>query len=262
METQNNKIDFKSFDDLLFENRNKLYGAYELRTNYRSRLIRAFMITVSCLSIWFIPFSKKEKPPEENSRKNENDFIVFTDLRYSNEIKKPEVLQAAASHSKSPAGRIKDVFTVVDSIIEPEIDSISTAGQIVGDTIAGSVISQGEDSVNSPAAGSSIGYYNRDAVDKSPEFPGGLESFYKYLKKRIHYTHEAKHARLNAKMYVRFVIDEEGFIRDVKILNRIGYGLDSEVQNVLMDSPKWTPGIVRNESVKTEMVLPVSFSIQ
>ena len=89
-----------------------------------------------------------------------------------------------------------------------------------------------------------------------------MEKFYAYLIKRIRYTGEALEGKITGKLYVRFVVDEEGFVTKVSVLRKIGYGLDEQVQSVLAQSPKWEPGLVKNTAVKTEMILPVSFNLR
>ena len=104
--------------------------------------------------------------------------------------------------------------------------------------------------------------FNQASVEKLPEFPGGMEKFYKYLVKKIHYTDEAKNAGLSGKIFISFVIDEQGMVSNIRLLNGMGFGLDEAVQEALKNSPIWKPGYVRNKAVKTEMILPVTFSLR
>ena len=88
-----------------------------------------------------------------------------------------------------------------------------------------------------------------------------MSKFYKFLLRHIHYTDEARKAGLIAKMYIQFIIDENGIVQEVELMNRIGFGLDEEVQKALLNSPYWLPGLVKNEPLKTVMILSIPIGL-
>src|SRR5260221_13091332 len=79
-------------------------------------------------------------------------------------------------------------------------------------------------------------------VQTQPEFPGGQDSLLSYLKKNIHYPQQAQTKREEGQVYVGFMIDTTGKIRDAKIVNGINDDLDAEALRVVQSMPDWKPG--------------------
>jgi hypothetical protein len=95
------------------------------------------------------------------------------------------------------------------------------------------------------------------AVDQAPVFPGGMENFYKYLRKRISMTDEALRAGLSDRIYLDFIVGADGRVTSVHVLKGVGYGMDERVASILAQSPAWTPGLVGGRAVATILRLPV-----
>jgi protein TonB len=94
-----------------------------------------------------------------------------------------------------------------------------------------------------------------------PEFKGGEEAMYKYLGKHIKYPNMALENGLEAKLYVQFIVNKDGSISDVKILNPEGYGFDKEATRVIEGMPNWKPGKQAGRKVRVYYVLPINFAI-
>lgn len=95
--------------------------------------------------------------------------------------------------------------------------------------------------------------YNLAGIEVRPEFPGGQEAFSKYIKDN--YKNPQKD--LKGKVYVTFIVENDGSLNNIKILKDIGYGTGQEVIRVLKKSPKWTPGKQNNKIVRVQYSLPV-----
>ena len=98
-------------------------------------------------------------------------------------------------------------------------------------------------------------------VEKMPEPVGGYAAFYKYVKKNLKYPKVAKRTSIEGKVFVQFVVDEEGNITAVEVIKGIGGGCDEEASRVLSEAPKWSPGKQRGKPVKVRMVLPMVFNL-
>lgn len=116
-------------------------------------------------------------------------------------------------------------------------------------------------------------------VDKSAEFPGGIGKFYKYLNANMKYPKDAKEQKVSGKVYVEFVINEDGVIlkESVNVLpaekvNKIlppsrdaVYDLTESCNNeairVIQNSPKWVPATIEEFPVKQKMVVPITFKL-
>lgn len=99
-------------------------------------------------------------------------------------------------------------------------------------------------------------------VEEMPSFPGGDEALLKYLGKNIKYPAIAKDAGIQGTVYVTFVVDEKGDVRDVKVLRSIGGGTDEEAIRVVENMPRWKPGKQRGKAVKVQYNLPIRFTLR
>ncbi len=99
-------------------------------------------------------------------------------------------------------------------------------------------------------------------VEQMPSFPGGESAMMKYLANNIKYPPIAKDAGIEGTVYVTFVVDENGNVRDVKVLRSIGGGTDEEAIRVVENMPKWSPGKQRGKAVKVQYNLPIRFTLR
>ena len=99
-------------------------------------------------------------------------------------------------------------------------------------------------------------------AEKMPVFPGGDEAFYRYLVTKINYPAEAQRLKLSGTVYVRFVVDEVGRIRDAAVVKGCGHGLDEEALRLVRLMPWWTPGRERGRPVWVLRTLPISFRLR
>jgi TonB family protein len=99
------------------------------------------------------------------------------------------------------------------------------------------------------------------AVEQQPSPVGGYETFYKYIGENIRYPQQARAKEIEGKVFVQFVVREDGSISDVKILKGIGHGCDEEALQVILNSPKWNPGMQRDQPVNVQMSVPIAFKL-
>ena len=99
-------------------------------------------------------------------------------------------------------------------------------------------------------------------VENDPEFPGGMEALYKYLRENIKYPQLARDNNITGKVYVTFVVERDGSIANPRVLKDIGGGCGAEAIRVVKAMPKWAPGKQRGKAVRVQFNLPVSFNLQ
>ena len=99
-------------------------------------------------------------------------------------------------------------------------------------------------------------------VENDPEFPGGMDALYKYLRENIKYPQIAKENNITGRVFVTFVVEKDGSIANPRILRDIGGGCGQEAIRVVKAMPKWTPGKQRGKPVRVQFNLPVSFNLQ
>jgi TonB family protein len=98
-------------------------------------------------------------------------------------------------------------------------------------------------------------------VEEAASPAGGFKEFMTYLQTNLTYPEAARKANLQGKVFVQFVVQEDGSISDVEILKGIGGGCDEEAVRVIANSPKWNPGKQKGIAVKQRMSVPIAFNL-
>jgi protein TonB len=98
--------------------------------------------------------------------------------------------------------------------------------------------------------------------EKMPEFPGGINKLRQYLSKEIKYPKNANRAGIEGRVLVGFVVNENGTISDIKIIEKVFNELDEEAMRVVRKMPKWEPGMEDGEAEKFSFNLPIQFKLQ
>lgn len=98
-------------------------------------------------------------------------------------------------------------------------------------------------------------------VEEVATFPEGEDALYEYLAKEIQYPVQARDGGIEGKVYVRFVVEKDGSITNIRIMRDIGGGCGEEAKRVVKGMPKWKPGKQRGRAVRSEFTLPVNFTL-
>lgn len=96
--------------------------------------------------------------------------------------------------------------------------------------------------------------YNLDQIEKIPEFPGGMEGFYNFIRK----NYNAPSKTLLDKVLVRFIVEIDGSLSSFKVLKSVNYDSDKEAFRVLSICPNWIPGEKNGQKVRCRLILPIS----
>lgn len=100
--------------------------------------------------------------------------------------------------------------------------------------------------------------YNTAGIDVKPEFPGGVEAFYKFISTNYKTPNVSK---LAGKVFVSFVIEKDGSLTDIKVIRDIGNGTGEEAIRVLKESPKWIPGEQNGKKVRVLFSIPIKIEL-
>jgi protein TonB len=259
----------KEWIDVVFNGRNKAYGAYELRKdNDRFTGIAlgfgviVFVILISANTIinaiaGFIP-KAKEKVKITN--------VVLApppvDIKKPPPPPPPEPPKPKVDQVKFPPPVVKPDVEVKEK--PPTVKELEVAdpGQknLKGDKDAAVTIDE-------PVGNSDVKVTEEDpnkiftSVEQVPEFPGGIDKFYAYLNKNIRYPAVARENGTQGRVIVSFVCERDGSLTDVKVARGIGDGCDEEAVRVIKASPKWKPGIQNGRPVRVAYSVPISFTL-
>lgn len=266
---------------LVFNNRNKNYGAYALRMQSSGILFKAFMIVAPLFTLLFVApmiYAHFKAKPDTVI-----DVVVepkVQDLTKIHEMKKEEPKKeepAKAEPIKDPAPVKSVKLTNNIAIVKETIEEPPTAMQVQEAVIA-STTQQGETgkvnavepSTNTGGGGGTAAtgsvdpdiIYDAPGVDKYPEFPGGMTAWAKFLQKNLRYPYMAQESGVQGKVYVSFVVEPDGSISNVKLVKGIGAGCDEEAMRVIKKSPKWEPGVQNKQAVRVRYNMPINYTIQ
>lgn len=97
-----------------------------------------------------------------------------------------------------------------------------------------------------------------DSIETKPDFPGGIEQFYKFVGQNFKIPEEAAKNKINAKVFVQFMVERDGSLSEFKIVKDGGYGIGEEAIRVLKLSPKWIPGSIDGKPARVLYSLPIT----
>lgn len=265
-----------SWIDLVFEYRNKEYGAYQLRKENTKTTAFAFtkalLFLAVVISIFMITnhFNPRATPIDVPDIK-----ITTIDLSEikPNQLQKPESPALPEVKTQNTEVPIKSSQLINPVIVDasqasPDIiqnTSNTTNSATDGTATAGSNSSSSSETGTGTAIGNSTdtgtGITVTTGLDKQPEFPGGIGKFYTYV--GTNFEKPEIDGVSTIRVYVSFVIEKDGSMTDIQVKNDPGYGLGKEAIRVLKSlKTKWTPGMVASKPVRTAYNLPITIQIE
>ena len=273
------KIDLTSREwcDLVFEGRNKAYGAFELRQSSPKRHNIAMIIIIVVAVIAFsVPALIRFVTPE----KVEEAMTEVTTLSKlpEAEVKKNEDLKPLAPETPPPPplkSSIKFTAPVIKKDEEvSEEDEIKSQDELSkNDKVAISIADvKGNDEINGadiadfkevvrPEAPKEEKEVPYQAVEQMPQFPGGDAELMKYIQDHLKYPVIAAENGIQGRVIVRFVVSKTGEIQDVTVLRGVDSSLDKEAVRVIKSMPKWIPGKQNGNNVAVYFTVPVMFKL-
>jgi protein TonB len=251
-----------SFDDLLFESRNKEYGAYQLRKKYNSVLITGILISslIGCFAV-IIPFMAE--PKTEHILAGGGRFV-----QVEMEVLEPPkeeiyIPPAPPPPESTPFQEVTKYVPpeVVDTIIPVENTIVSTDEFLAhsGDNqleVQGNGV--GEDLLTGEGGTDEGGAFL--LVEVMPSFKGGeLNKFREWVNKRTNYPQAAINAKIHGTVFLTFVVEKDGSVSNVTVLKPVNPLIDSAAVKTISESPKWSPGLQRGEPVRVRFQISLNF---
>ena len=248
--------------DIVFEGKNKTYGAYELRKSNTKTTVRALIIGAVLFSVLVAaPLIMSLLPDSSGDDDSLDTKIVTMKLPPKKEEPKKDLPPPPPPPPKVDQVKfVKPVVAKAEEVTEepPKITEIKDK-KLGNETIKGDPDAEltVEPVGNGPAAvveeDNSI--YNTAGIEVKPDFPGGMEKFYKFVGNNYQTPEEDG---LKGKVYVTFVVEKDGSLTDIKVIRDIGYGTGKEAIRVLNKCPRWTPGEQNGKKVRVLYSLPIT----
>jgi protein TonB len=251
------------YDEIVFENRNKEYGAYFIRKSYDSNLSKstfASVLFVACLfGMGYAAMMMKPALPK-GIIKDPLTYILGTEVTIIPEHKEPPPLSKPAvrnpnafptqivTHEVDPLPQNLEPTTSssTEGVDGPKVESSGPAGLATIGTTELAVIEQPK---------------TLDIAEVMPEFEGGMKAMYKFLRKSLRYPAASRRIGEEGIVFVRFVVDVTGSITGIEVLRGVSASLDKEATRVIGLMPHWKPGKQHGSPVNVRMTLPIKFEM-
>ncbi|MCF0056723.1 TonB family protein [Dyadobacter sp. CY356] len=115
---------------------------------------------------------------------------------------------------------------------------------------------------SNPASNSVTGQNEMTVIEQMPQFPGGEAQLSQFLSENVVYPAEAASAGVQGDVKVSFTINDKGYIRNPRVIDRMGYGLDEEAMRVVLKMPRWQPGRQGRRAIAVQYNLNISFAME
>ncbi|MCO6481872.1 MAG: energy transducer TonB [Flavobacteriales bacterium] len=250
-------------NEVVFAERNKEYGAYDLRRDYGRRLAFSLVGAVIFFTVVIgTPYLiSKMGPAEEGPEKVQ---IVEVNLDNFREEDQPDEPPPPPEVIPPPQPQIETVqFVAVEASNEP-VEAPPPTQEDLGETTASTTTQEGQkiDAPPPPPPPVEEETFDLAAVQEQPEFPGGMGKMYEYLQKTTKYPDMEFDAGIQGKVYVEFVVAADGSVNNVKVVRGVSPGLDKEALRAVKSMPKWNPGKMNGKAVKVRFTIPVDFKLK
>ncbi|MCI1742033.1 MAG: energy transducer TonB [Prevotella sp.] len=266
--------------NMIFQGRNKAYGAYKLRTSISKRNVMAIIIMLiaaaiiaSILGIQAIVKANQQKVAvttsvELSQLANKKKAVV--EKRTIIKEEKKEVVKQVKSSIKFTAPVIKKDNEVKKEIVSQEdLNNTKTAVgafDVKGNSDQGTVLKAEQEIAQPapPAPKPSAEIENKvfDVVEQMPSFPGGNSALMSYLNSNVKYPVVAQENGVQGRVVISFVVEKDGSITDVQVVKSVDPSLDREASRVVRSMPRWNPGKQNGQAVRVKYDVPVSFRLQ
>jgi len=255
----------ESFDDIVFEDRNKEYGAYELRKKYPKRGTVALIISLVIASFAvggpLIASIVKQR--------NINRYLEQTTVMEMEDIKEIDRDELEPPPPPPPPPEVQEVKFVapkiVDELTEPDMelqsfDDLKTSAGHGGDVdtttrVVEVIVEQPKEKIVEEV-------FESFAIQEKPMFPGGEAELIKYVAEHTKYPVIAQENGIEGTVYIRFVVTKTGQVGQATVMRAVDPLLEEEALRVVKSLPKWEPGKNNGNPVNVWFIIPVKFKLQ
>lgn len=98
-------------------------------------------------------------------------------------------------------------------------------------------------------------------VERQPQFPGGMDSLRTFITTNRRYPADAQKAGMKGRVFVSFIVEMDGSLRDITVFSGLGYGCDEEAVRLIRAMPHWAPGSQDGRLLRVKYTLPIAFGI-
>ena len=252
-------VAFRHWEDVVFENRNKLYGAYLLRRTYANHLLSGVGVTLVLVSVIL---SMNDMPSDRPFKRLPLPTGEETIVTITHPPPKDERSKERPPAPKKPQTEINRILITKENVIQPDSVEPVTDFEFNDDMEFGETFATDGDIVSSEPEPPSVAEPEVLVVaEVMPSYEGGFEALIKFITKNIKYPRAPRRIGVEGTVYVGFVVGANGSVRDVHIVKGIHPDCDSEAMRVVSMLPMWRAGSHNGKPVSVRMVLPIKFDL-
>lgn len=277
----------KEWTDIIFDGKNKEFGAYQLRRNSDKRHNRAVLATLIGLIVILVgayflgmynDFRAKQHEAELQAQLEQQLAQMAEEV--PEEEAPEEEIQAVEAPEQEQALPEEILNTIKDTEIQVAADNEVTEDITSKDDVAESTAAAGATTFDQGTDNLEVVRTHKDeiiveekkpepkkekifaAVEQMPQFPGGEAELMKYVTNHIKYPTMAAENNIQGRVVVKFVVKKDGSVGEVQVLRGKDPDLDKEAVRVVRTLPKFIPGKMNGQAVSVWFTLPINFKLQ
>ncbi len=254
------KVIAPPMDEIVFERRNKLYGAYDLRRLYNTHVTRSLLMAIAIMIAGVAyPLISSYYAQSRSKYIEKTASAEFINMAKPKEDAPPPPPPPPPAALEQKVKFVAPVVTTEEVVETPDIFNQDDLNKKPIEAVAV------EEAVAAAPKEQVIEVEEKKPiftiVEEMPSFPGGDEPRIKFLRDNIVYPQMAKENNIQGTVYVSFVVNSNGKVIDVKLLRGIGGGCDEEAVRVVKLMPPWNPGKQNGKSVRVQFNMPIRFTL-
>lgn len=274
------KIDLISNEwaDLVFQGRNKVYGAYQLRRGTSKRNIVSMIFVAAVATVAYLGLAAYNSYQEAQKAKFEAEMEASlldakkeakvekkTETPKVEQVQKVEKVKSSIAFTPPVIKKDSEVKPEEEMKTQDELKETKTAigaFDVKGNDDAGGTVLKAVEEIAAPEPPKHEEEQNKifEVVEQQPQFPGG--SVNGWLADHIKYPVVAAENGISGRVVVQFVVERDGSVSQVRVVRGVDPSLDKEAQRVISSMPKWIPGKQNGQAVRSRFTVPVTFRLQ
>lgn len=276
------KIDLISNEwaDIVFQGRNKVYGAYQLRRSTGKRNIWAMVFVAAVAAVTYLGLAaynsyqaaqkaKFEAEMEASliETKKEAKVEKKTETPKVEQVQKVEKVKSSIAFTPPVIKKDSEVKPEEEMKTQDELKETKTAigaFDVKGNDESGGTVLKAVEEIATPEPPKQEAEQNKvfDVVEQQPQYPGGMGALNQWLGSNIKYPVMAAENGIEGRVVVQFVVERDGSVSGVHVVRGVDPSLDKEATRVVSAMPKWIPGKQNGSAVRVKYTVPVTFRLQ
>ena len=276
------KIDLISNEwaDIVFQGRNKVYGAYQLRRGTGKRNIWAMVFVAAVAAVAYLGLAAYNSYQAAQKAKFEAEMEASlietkkqakvekkTEAPKVEQVQKVEKVKSSIAFTPPVIKKDSEVKPEEEMKTQDELKETKTAigaFDVKGNDESGGTVLKAVEDIATPEPPKQEAEQNKvfDVVEQQPQFPGGMGALNQWLGSNIKYPAMAAENGIEGRVIVQFVVERDGSVSGVHVVRGVDPSLDKEATRVVAQMPKWIPGKQNGSAVRVKYTVPVTFRLQ